>query len=175
MGRRFCLSMTGLWLEKLLFDRSFLWSFPTVEAAGPTTKPPFWTGTSPFSFFSVKSLLSDAVSHSSFAWSELALQGSGDLCARLGAGRSSSGCAGRWCGSCIAVICCWGGNGPDPFPARAAFSLSCFSLRKRGGLSCCCDRPCRLLLGGGGTLSSLGTGGLIGTTTFSFFLSDRLG
>ncbi|MEE6526043.1 hypothetical protein FKM82_026434 [Ascaphus truei] len=87
MGRRFCLSMLGLWLEKLLLDRSFLCSRPPPPppppaGAGDTTTagppPPFCAGT-PRSFFSVKSLLSDAVSHSSLAWSELALQGgSGD-------------------------------------------------------------------------------------------------
>lgn len=86
-----------------------------------------------------KSLLSDAVSHSSLAWSEFWFDRSGDLAAaRRGGGgtvaRASSGPGAE------AERARGGGLPSAPL---AAFSRSCFSLRNRGGLSCCCALPCR--------------------------------
>lgn len=81
-----------------------------------------------------KSLLSDAVSHSSLAWSEFWLDRSGDLAA-----------ARRGAGATVTVVRASSGPGVEagrvreglPSDPLAAFSRSCFSLRKRGGLSCC--------------------------------------
>lgn len=92
-----------------------------------------------------KSLLSDAVSHSSLAWSEFWFDRSGDLAAARRGGRgtatdeSASSGPGVEAGRAREEIL--------PSAPLAAFSRSCFSLRNRGGLSCCCALPCRLLRG----------------------------
>lgn len=92
-----------------------------------------------------KSLLSDAVSHSSLAWSEFWFDRSGDLAAVRRGG-----------GGTVTVASVSSGPGVEAGRARegglpsaplAAFSRSCFSLRKRGGLSCCWALPCRLRRG----------------------------
>lgn len=92
-----------------------------------------------------KSLLSDAVSHSSLAWSEFWFDRSGDLAAALRGGGGTTAAVGTSSGPGGVVV--RGKGGAFPSAPLAAFSLSCLSLRNRGGLSCCCARPCLLLRG----------------------------
>lgn len=89
---RFCRSMPGRWLEKLrLFAEG---SFPVISRSTTPPPPPpppplprWWGWWEEYDFppppslslNSVKSLLSEAVSHSSLAWSEFWLVKSGDL------------------------------------------------------------------------------------------------
>lgn len=148
-GRRFCLSMPGRWLEKLRLLKSLaLWlRSPRVmaEMPGPPLPPVVPTTLEVSSAAGgaslsprrslAKSLLSEAVSHSSLAWSEFWLDRSGDLAVARRGGRGTATVERASSGPGVGA----GRAKEESLPSvpLAAFSRSCFSRRKRGGLSCC--------------------------------------